>query len=638
MLVLLRFLYAEPDTAFFRCADLPSKVRWVLVGDTDLRDSFCPCERFTIKIMLRWIVGCTCLMLTSLLVSEPAFGTERPNVLVIVTDDQGWGDLSFSGNSNLSTPNIDSLASQGASFDRFFVCPVCSPTRAEFLTGRYHPRGGVFDVSLGGERLNLDQRTIADWFQAAGYRTAAFGKWHNGTQYPYHPCGRGFKEFYGYSSGHWGDYFSPPLDHNGRVVRGNGYLVDDFTDHAIEFIEADCNQPFFVYLPLPTPHSPMQVPDSYWNRFKDKALTMLGPQGSKENLNFTRAALAMVECIDDHVGRLLKRLDELDLADNTIVLFFSDNGPNSDRWNGGMKGRKGSTDEGGVRSPLFMRWPAKIEAGKRLPQICGAIDLLPTLADLAGIPIDDPRPFDGLSLRPLLEPSDPSWPDRKLYSHWAGKVSVRTQRYRLDHQGKLFDMQADPSQLRPCNQRYPEVAAVLHAAVDAWKSELLADHHKVERPYPVGHRDFKYTQLPARDGTPFGTIARSAKAPNCSYFTNWTTEQDKVVWPIDLLDAGRFEVELHYTCPASSVGTEMSLQFGEQRLDWTVSEAHDPPAYGAEHDRVPRDSESYMKASKAVTIGEWELPAGRADLTLQAVKINGSAAPEVHMLQFKRLD
>ncbi len=313
---------------------------------------------------MKWIVVGLILILANLIGSYRSLASERPNVVVILTDDQGWGDLSFSGNTNLSTPHIDSLARQGASFDRFFVCPVCSPTRAEFLTGRYHPRGGVCDVSLGGERLNLDQRTMADWFKSAGYRTAAFGKWHNGTQYPYHPCGRGFDEFYGYTSGHWGDYFSPPLDHNGQMVRGNGYLVEDFTDHAMEFIEANRDRPFFVYLPLPTPHSPMQVPDPYWNRFKDKTLTMLGAQGTKEDIHFTRAALSMVECIDDHIGRLLKRLDKLDLADNTIVVFFSDNGPNSDRWNGGMKGRKGSTDEGGVRSPLFIRWPARISAEK----------------------------------------------------------------------------------------------------------------------------------------------------------------------------------------------------------------------------------------------------------------------------------
>ncbi|MEO2005212.1 MAG: sulfatase-like hydrolase/transferase, partial [Candidatus Poribacteria bacterium] len=168
--------------------------------------------------------------------SSPSAG-KRPNVLVVLTDDQGWGDLSLNGNQNLSTPNIDGLAKVGARFERFFVCPVCSPTRAEFLTGRYHSRSGVYSTSSGGERFDVDERTVADAFQAAGYATGAFGKWHSGMQHPYHPNSRGFDEFYGFCSGHWGDYFSPMLEHNGEIVRGEGFLADDLTDKVMAFME-----------------------------------------------------------------------------------------------------------------------------------------------------------------------------------------------------------------------------------------------------------------------------------------------------------------------------------------------------------------------------------------------------------------
>jgi arylsulfatase A-like enzyme len=200
---------------------------------------------------MRSICALKLALLTAILAIATSFAkqsvaAENPNVIVILTDDQGWGDLSINGNTNLSTPNIDSLGRQGAKFDRFYVCPVCSPTRAEFLTGRYHPRGGVHDTSRGGERLNLGERTIAEVFKAAGYQTAAFGKWHNGTQYPYHPNARGFGEYYGFCSGHWGDYFSPPLEHNGKLVTGKGFLIDDFTDHAIRFVEQNKEQPFFL--------------------------------------------------------------------------------------------------------------------------------------------------------------------------------------------------------------------------------------------------------------------------------------------------------------------------------------------------------------------------------------------------------
>jgi arylsulfatase A-like enzyme len=362
----------------------------------------------------------------------------RPNVLIIQTDDQGWGDVRFHGNKNINTPQMDALAKRGARFDRFYVCPVCAPTRAELLTGRYHLRGGVAGVSRGAERLNLDERTIAQVFKAAGYATAAFGKWHNGTQYPYHPNARGFDEFYGYCSGHWGDYFSPVLEHNGELVRGNGYLVDDFTDRAMEFMQRNATRKFFCYVPLPTPHSPMQVPDEYWERWRDRPLvSKAGPGGREEDEDFTRAALAMVECIDDNVGRMLDKLDELGLRDETIVVFLSDNGPNSVRWNGGMRGIKGSTDEGGVRSPLYLSWPGVVPENKLVMQISGAIDLLPTLADLAEVPLLGTKPLDGVSLKPLLMGEVGAIPDRMLFSHWNQRVSLRTQQFRLGRQGAV---------------------------------------------------------------------------------------------------------------------------------------------------------------------------------------------------------
>ncbi|NNE91597.1 MAG: sulfatase-like hydrolase/transferase, partial [Verrucomicrobiales bacterium] len=297
------------------------------------------------------------------LLSAFANAAEKPNVVIFLTDDQGWGDLSLNGNSNLETPHIDSLAKDGAMFERFYVQPVCSPTRAEFLTGRYHPRTGVYSTSAGGERLDLDETTIADVFQAAGYKTGAYGKWHNGMQFPYHPNARGFDDFYGFCSGHWGDYFSPMLEHNNQIVTGEGFCIDDFTNQAMDFMEAAGDSPFFVYLPCNTPHSPMQVPDKYWEEFKDKELELHNRDPKKEVDLHLRCALAMCENIDDNVGRVLKKLDDLGETENTIVLFFHDNGPNGVRWNGDMKGKKGSTDEGGVRSPLLVKWPAKIKPG-----------------------------------------------------------------------------------------------------------------------------------------------------------------------------------------------------------------------------------------------------------------------------------
>lgn len=559
---------------------------------------------------------------------------KKPNILIILADDMGWGDLSSNGNLTVATPKIDSIGREGATLDRFYVSPVCSPTRAEFLTGRYHLRGGVHDVSTGGERLNLDETTIAQVFKNAGYATGAFGKWHNGTQWPYHPNARGFEEYYGFTSGHWGTYFDPPLDHNGALTKGKGYIIDDLTSHAMEFITQHKDSPFFCYVPFNTPHSPMQVPDEYWNRFKDKALKQHASNSKQEDDNFTRCVLAMMENMDWNVGRLLKHLDELHLANDTIVIFFSDNGPNSWRWNGGMKGKKGSTDEGGVRSPFVIRWPEKISSGKKVPQIAGAIDLLPTLTELAGIPFKSEKPLDGVSLKPLLMGGENAgWPERMIFSQWAGSVSVRTEQYRLDPAGALFDMVTDPGQKHDMAKERPEVAEKLSGAVTAWKKEVKqVAKHDDGRPYSVGYPERPLTMLPARDGVPHGNVRRSAGAPNCSFFKNWTSTDDSMTWDIEIHTAGKYEAIVHYTCPQPDVGSEVELEFKNSRLRAKVSEANDPPLVGAENDRVPRNGESYVKDFKPMSLGVFELPAGRGLLTLRALQIHGGTVMDVRMI------
>jgi arylsulfatase A-like enzyme len=554
---------------------------------------------------------------------------EPPNIVVILTDDQGWGDLSIHGNINVATPNIDSLARDGALFDRFFACALCAPTRAEFLTGRYHPRGGVHGVTTGAERLNLDEKTIADTFKAAGYAAAAFGKWHNGTQYPYHPNGRGFDEFYGFCSGHWGQYFDPILEHNGKIVRGKGFIVDDLTDRALTYMERSKERPFFCYLAYNTPHSPFQVPDRFYDKCKDRWIEMRSRDPQKEQLDTTRCVLAMCENIDWNFGRILDKLDELKLATKTIVLYFSDNGPNSWRWNGNMKGRKGSIDEGGIRVPCMIRWPGHISPGTKIPQIAGAIDLLPTLAELAGIPIVGGKPLDGISLKPLLLGKAQDWPDRMIFSHQNGRVSVRTQRHRLDDTGKLFDMVADPGQDHDISRDKPQVAAKLSEAVARWKQEVLPKSAKDDRPFPVGYGEFPTTILPARDGVPHGNIRRSANAPNCSFFTNWKTADDKITWDIEVASSGKYEAVIYYTCAEQDVGSMIELHFNQSWIQGKVTEPHDPPLIGAEFDRVPRAGESYVKDFRPLRLGVFGLEKGGGELTLRALDVPGKQVMDV---------
>lgn len=563
-------------------------------------------------------------------------GAHKPNVVLILTDDQGWGDVSVHGNENLQTPHLDGLARDGARFEHFYVSPVCSPTRAELLTGRYHPRTGVYSTSAGGERIDLDERTIAESFQAAGYATAVFGKWHNGSQYPYHPNARGFDTFYGFASGHWGHYFGWQLQHNGRRVEGDGYIANDITNHALRFIEQHREEPFFTYVAYNTPHSPMQVPDRFYGAFADAELAGDHRYAGREDVPHTRAALAMVENLDWNVGRLLRRLDALGLDEDTIVVFLSDNGPNGWRWNGGMKGRKGFTDEGGVRVPAFVRWPGHIAAGTTIPQIAGAIDLLPTLTDMAGISIVGAKPLDGISLEPLLTGTADRWPNRKLFSHWRGRVSVRTPRYRLGHEGRLYDLARDPGQRRDVSDEHPEVAEQLRQAVARWRAEVLPDTPD-DRPFSVGYPAFPTTYLPARDGIAHGSIERSNRFPNASFFTHWTRPRDRITWDIEVATAGRYEAVVYYTARKEDLGSTVELSVGEHRVRTTVTEAHDPPLVGAERDRVPRQ-ESYVKNFRPLRLGTLPLEAGRDTLTLRAPEVPGRAVMDVRYVRLRLLE
>lgn len=575
-----------------------------------------------------WLAGC---------LASPA--AQKPNVVIFLADDAGWGDYSRNGNTQVSTPAIDSLARDGVTLDRFFVCPVCAPTRAEFLTGRYHPRAGVYGVSTGQERMNLDEKTVADAFKAAGYATGAFGKWHNGSQWPYHPNARGFDEYYGYTSGHWGEYFDPPLERNGRMERAKGYIVDACTTEAISFIERNKARPFFCYIPFTTPHSPWAVPEQDWKRFAGKPITQKATLPAQEDPDQTRCALAMMENQDANVGRVLRKLEALGLAENTIVLYFSDNGPNTARWNGGMKGRKAGTDEGSVRSTCFLRWPARLPKGRTIPEISGAIDLLPTLTSLAGIPRVGDKPLDGRDLSTLFFEKEEPWPDRPIYSVWGRKMSMRTQQYRLDDAGKLYDMTADPGQQNDLSAAKPEVAALMRAQLAAWAREMfpgarlpLAGAMVDPRPIPVGYPEFPITMLPARDASAAGGIQRSSGAPNSSYFVNWTTKEGRIDWLIEVATPGTYEVSIDYTCPEPDAGSTIELSFQEARLTGKVAPGWDPPLY-TNQDTIPRPSgESRMKEFRPLPLGTVRLEKGRGMLSLRALELPGKSVMDLRRL------
>ncbi|MEM1258020.1 MAG: arylsulfatase [Bacteroidota bacterium] len=564
-------------------------------------------------------------------------GAQPPNVIIILTDDQAWGDLSYHGNTNLSTPNIDSIALQGAVVKNFYVQPVCSPTRAELLTGQFFPRLGVYSTSAGGERMDLGASTIADVFKGAGYATAAYGKWHNGTQPPYHPNSRGFDDYYGFCSGHWGNYFNPMIEHNGKITKAKGFLVDDFFNHGMEFIATQKSNPFLLYLPVNTPHSPMQVPDKFWNEFKNDSLKMNYHGTEKEDIQFTRAALAMVKNIDWNLGRLTQHLRENDLEKNTIVVFMSDNGPAGWRWNGNLRGKKGSTDEGGVKSPFFIKWPKKIQAGTKSDQLMGAVDLLPTLAGLANIQLSDTVKLDGIDLSSQLLKRNGPIEHRVVYNHWNDKTSIRTQNYRLDHENRLYDMVNDSGQTKDISNMFPEIKDSLIAIKTQWIEEVNAlEKPTKKRVFPIGDMTHGFAQLPARDGTAHGEIKRSNRYPNDSFFTNWIKENDSITWNIEVLNDSRFEVYLYFTCKPEDLGTELELVLNNEKIKTTITEAHDPPLFGAKRDRSPR-IESYVKDFKPIKMGELQAKKGMGTLRLTATNIPGNSSIDFRLLHFKRI-
>ena len=559
------------------------------------------------------------------------FDEQKPNILIFLTDDQGWGDLSFNGNSNLSTPNIDGIANNGAAFDRFYVSPVCSPTRAELLTGKFFIRSGVNGVTRGYERMNLDQSLISDYFKEKDYRTGVFGKWHNGSQPPYHPNSRGFDEFYGFTSGHWGNYYDPVLENNGEITRGKGYISDDITNKAISFIK-NSKKPFFTYVSYNTPHSPMQVPDSY---LKDKNIVLKGRYSDKENVKKTEAALAMVENLDYNVGKVIDSLKKYELYDNTIIIYFSDNGPNGNRWNNDLKERKGSTNEGGVRVPFFIQWPKKIPSGIRVNQISSVLDIFPTLIELTNnsSEID----FDGLSFKNFLNDQKLKDDQRKIFSYWNNKISVRNNRFILDNQNNLFDLKVDHQQEIVVNNKFSKEYNELKKAKNVWKNTVVDKYKKSieRRRFTVNDSESVYTHLPARDAEITGDLKRSSIHANCSFIENWKNKEDYIYWDVEVLSSGKSNVELYYTLPKNSVGTQIAVEYEDQIIYKELKNFHDPKPQGIQKDIIKR-IESYTKEFTKVNIGDIDFKKGSSVLKLKTSKKTGKNSIDFRLLVLKK--
>ena len=521
---------------------------------------------------------------TRFLVRNPLAPTS-PNVILILTDDQGWGDLSLHGNPYLQTPVMDKLAHDGVQFERFYVSPLCAPTRASLLTGRYHLRTGVASVTGGLETMRSEETTLAEAFRGAGYRTGIFGKWHNGAHYPETPNGQGFEEFLGFCGGHWTTYFNPPLQHNGQPVKPKGYITDILTDSAIGFIDKNRAKPFFCYLPYNALHGPFQVPDAYFDPYKAKGL-------SDQNA----AIYGMVKNLDDNIGRVLLHLEKAGLSDNTIVVFMTDNGPLPGRYNGIMKGTKGTVDEGGVRVPLFIRWPGQINKGMTVGQMAAHIDLFPTLLELAGVPMPKTLPQDGKSLVPLIRNPAAAWPERSIFSHvYKGEKlqptpgAIRTTRYRFvvdKEQELLYDMTTDPGQKQNIAAEKKDVTQTLMGHYKTWFTDVTKAGIAPEVTQ-VGYALGPRVELFTPDAALSGNLRFYGKHGYVhDWLVGWQQPDDAVSWRIDVVKAGKHDIKLRYNCPESFVGMPLQVCVDDVCVQTPIQRAFDSPLVVAPN-RVP---------------------------------------------------
>ena len=346
----------------------------------------------------------------------------------------------------------------------------------------------------------------------------------------------------------------------------------------------------------------------------------------------------MVENIDYNVGRIIEKVKNVGLERETIIIYLSDNGPNEYRWNGGMRGKKGSVDEGGVRTPFYIQWKNNIKEGFSIEQIASSIDVLPTLCGLIGIPVSTANPIDGTDLSRLLLGEPLALPNRLVYNHWNGNTSVRSQRFRLDAENRLYDIQNDRGQTQDVSNRYASVADSLISAKRRWENETVhVTKEKDDRPFTLGHENAVYTQLPARDGEAHGTVKRSNRWPNDSFFTHWKAVTDSITWPIEVLADGRFQVDLYYTCPEDDLGSIVELRFKTSKIAKQINEGHDPPLKGMKDDRVPR-MESYVKDFKPMDLGVISLKKGKGVLTLKALEIPNDQVGDFRLLQFTKIE
>ncbi len=513
-----------------------------------------------------------CFSLTCL-----SIAAEKPNIVFIITDDQGYGDLSCHGNPVLKTPNIDALHNDSVRLLDYHVSPTCSPTRAALLTGHWTDRTGVWHTIAGRSMLRVDETTISTMLSEGGYATGMFGKWHLGDNYPFRPEDRGFQEVMRHGGGgvgqtpdYWDNaYFDGSYFHNSKPEPVEGFCTDVFFDYAKKFItaQADAGKPFFAYISTNAPHGPMHSPPEFAKPYE-------------KNLPISLAHFyGMIANIDHNVGEMRKFLDDKGLTENTLFIFTTDNGSSSGSktFNAGMRAGKGSEYDGGHRVPMFLHWPAGGYIGGRdVEPITAHVDIAPTLLDICGVEKPADITFDGVNIRPLLEQqvdAQTEWPERMLITDsqrvkdpikWR-KSAVMSNDWRLiSNEGKkgtpvheLYNIKADPGQ----------------------KDNVIADHSEVAEEMKQFYEDWWAELLPSFKKDAYIFLGNPAHNPTCLTSHDWITDdmtpwnhshiragefkpQNTGFWNVEVESAGDYEIELRRWPKESGTAIDAGLPPG----------------------------------------------------------------------------
>ncbi len=500
----------------------------------------------------------------------------KPNVIIVMTDDQGIGDFGFTGNPYIKTPVIDKLADQSLNLTNFYVAPVCAPTRASLMTGRYSERTGVYDTYKGGAIMSDSEITIAEILQENGYETGIFGKWHLGDNYPYRPFDQGFETSVVFRAGGVGQpgdifnffardssYFNPVLFKNGEPVKTIGYCSDVYTDETIEFINKNqekSEKPFFAYLSFNAPHTPLQLPQEYYNMYKDiefdaskfEVYDEIVEKMTAKDIEAAKKVYGMVSNIDDNIGKLIQSLKEQGIYDNTIIVFLTDNGPQQNRYKMGLRERKSSVFGGGVRVPCLIHYPEKFKEKQELDATIAHIDLLPSILDLCGLEKVNHK-IDGMSFFSSDNDDYSAFENRTLFFEWGRgfltkyrnfsalknnfKLVGNTSAESSIENFELYDVESDPQEKNNILAENTEIANALKTEIDDWYNEIISEENN-NKIYP------------AFVGTSY---------ENPVLLNRNDAKGGQKYWDVKVVEDGIFDIQFHFQEEIEEPG-EMHLQ------------------------------------------------------------------------------